>query len=115
MLGFLIRRVLLALGVLIAFSFTSFCVFAWQFPSPLTGQPVLSEYWRWLRGVPTGRSLTHGLSGPILPTLLSSLGHTLALLALALVLVVASASHWARSRRPGEARPWMCSSAAPHT
>ena len=88
MLGFLIRRVLLALCVLFGFSFVSFCIVAWQFPSPLKGQPVLAAYWRWLSGVPSGHSLAHGLYGPILPTLLSSLGHTLALLALTLVLVV---------------------------
>ncbi len=88
MLGFLGRRLLLAVVVLFGFSFVSFCVFAWQFPSPLKGQPVLAAYWRWLSGVPSGHSLSQGLYGPILPTLVSSLGHTLALLALTLILVV---------------------------
>ena len=88
MLGFLSRRLLLAIVVLTGFSFASFCLFASQFPSPLQGKPVLAAYWRWLSGVPSGRSLAHGLSGPILPTLVSSLWHTLALLALTLTLVV---------------------------
>jgi peptide/nickel transport system permease protein len=87
-LGFLTRRLLLGVCVLFGFSFVSFCVFAWQFPSPLQGRPVLGEYWRWLRGVPSGRSLREGLYGPILPSLLSGLGHTLVLLVFSLVLVV---------------------------
>lgn len=84
---FLIRRLALAGVVLIGFSAVTFCFVASQFP-PLQGQSVLPEYWHWLSGVPSGRSLSEGLFGPILPTLLASLGHTLVLLAVALVLVL---------------------------
>lgn len=90
MLAFLARRLLLAAAVLLAFSFVSFLLFASQF-YPLRGQPVLPAYWRWLRGVPSGHSLVHGLSGPIWPTLGPSLGHTLVLLALTFVFVVVCA------------------------
>jgi peptide/nickel transport system permease protein len=87
LLSFLARRLLLALLVLVGFSFLSFAFFAGRF-NPLKGHPVLPTYWRWLRGLPSGHSLTHGLEGPILPTLLPSLAHTLVLLGVTLVLVV---------------------------
>jgi peptide/nickel transport system permease protein len=87
MLGFLVRRFVLACVVMLGFSFISFCFFAGRF-SPLKGHPVLPAYWRWLRGVPSGNSLRHGLEGPLLPTLVGSLGHTLALLSTTLALVV---------------------------
>ena len=85
--AFLARRLLLAIAALLAFSFVSFLLFASQF-YPLRGHPILPAYWRWLRGVPSGRNLVHGLSGPIWPALGPSLGHTLVLLALTFVLVV---------------------------
>ncbi|HZC31430.1 MAG TPA: ABC transporter permease [Gaiellaceae bacterium] len=88
MVAFATRRLLLAVVVLLAFSLASFCLFAGEFRSPLSGQPLLAGYWHWLRGVPTGHSLSTGLMGPILPTLTSALGHTLVLLAVTLLLVV---------------------------
>jgi peptide/nickel transport system permease protein len=84
---FVARRLALAVAVLLAFSFLSFLFFASKF-EPLKQHAVLPQYWRWLRGVPDGHSLAHGITGlPLLPPLLHSLGHTAALLALALVLV----------------------------
>jgi len=85
---FLLRRLLVSLLVLCVFSLLSFSFFASKF-QPLKGHPVLPAYWRWLRGVPSGHSLTHGLGGPILPATLAALGHTLVLLGFTLVLVVA--------------------------
>jgi len=86
-LTFLCRRLLLAVAVLLAVSFASFCFFASEY-LPLRGTPLLPAYWHWLRGVPSGRSFAHGLFGPLLPFVLPALGHTLALLAMTLVLVV---------------------------
>lgn len=87
MVVFATRRVVLAVVVLLAFSLGTFCLLAGEFPSPLAGRPVLSGYWQWLRGVPSGRTLSNGLLGPIWPTLASSLGHTLVLLGITLLLV----------------------------
>jgi peptide/nickel transport system permease protein len=87
MAAFLTRRLLIAVVLLAAFSFLSFCLFAAKF-YPLRGHPVLPAYWHWLRGVPSGRSLGHGLFGPIWPKLLAALGHSLVLLGLALALVL---------------------------
>ena len=53
---FLVRRVVLAIGVLLMVSFVSFCFFASTY-LPLKGTPLLPAYWRWLRGVPTGHNL----------------------------------------------------------
>jgi ABC-type dipeptide/oligopeptide/nickel transport system permease component len=85
--AFLARRLLLGAVVLVAFSFLSFVFFAAKF-YPLKGKAVLPEYWRWLSGIPSGRSLTHGLAGPIWPKLLPALGHTFALLAVTFAIVV---------------------------
>jgi peptide/nickel transport system permease protein len=87
MAGFLIRRTLISAALLLAFSFLSFSLFASRF-APLRGHPLLPAYWHWLRGVPGGRSLSRGLFGPIWPTLLPSLQHTLILLALTFALVL---------------------------
>lgn len=87
MTAFLSRRLLLALLVLWAFTFLSFLLFASQF-YPLRGHPILPAYWVWLSGLPSGRTLLHGLQGPIWPTLGRSVGHTAVLLAFTLVLVV---------------------------
>lgn len=100
MLAFLIRRLVLGLLVLVALSVGSFCFFAWQDPrlSPV-GAPhpsLLAEYWTWLTGLGGGAS-SHALLYATAPTrlnrqpttMLAALGHTTALLALALTLVVA--------------------------
>lgn len=86
LIAFLARRLLLGALVLAAFSFLSFVFFAARF-YPLKGNPALPAYWRWLSGVPSGRSLTHGLPGPIWPKLLPALGHTFALLAVTFAIV----------------------------
>ena len=65
MVAFATRRVVLAGVVLLAFSFATFCLLAGEFPSPLANHPLLSAYWQWLRGVPSGRTLSNGLLGPI--------------------------------------------------
>lgn len=91
MFTFLARRLALAFLVLLAFSFLSF-IFASRF-QPLRGLPLLPQYWTWLRGVPSGRSLTRGDNlgfqhERLWTALLPSLAHTLVLLALALLLVL---------------------------
>lgn len=87
MLRFLVRRVALAVVVLLTMSFASFCFFASTY-LPLKGTPLFPAYWRWLRGVPTGNSLGHGLLGPLWPVVVPAVAHTLVLLALSLVFVV---------------------------
>ena len=91
MLAFLARRVALAALVLAAFSFVSFVLFARLQRPPRP--PVLHQYWLWLKGIPAGSSF-HALLHPYtfnltpLPAVLTALGHTAALLAAALSLVV---------------------------
>jgi peptide/nickel transport system permease protein len=85
---FLARRLLLFLLLLAGFSALSFVLVASQFPSPLQGQSSLGAYGHWVAGLPSGRSLTHGLSGPIWPQLGPALAHTLVLLACTGVLVI---------------------------
>jgi peptide/nickel transport system permease protein len=100
MLAFLLRRLVLGLLVLAALSLGSFCFFAWQDPrlSPV-GAPhpsLLAEYWTWLTGLGGGAS-SDALLFAVAPTRLNrqpttmfaALGHTTALLVLALLLVVA--------------------------
>jgi peptide/nickel transport system permease protein len=91
MVRFLLRRLLLALVVLLIASSATFCFFASEY-QPLKAEPLSHAYWEWLRGLPTGRSLSHSeLSGPLLPVVAPAVGHTLALLALTLVFVLAFA------------------------
>jgi peptide/nickel transport system permease protein len=85
-LRFLVRRVVLAVVVLLTMSFASFCFFASTY-LPLKGTPLLPAYWRWLRGVPTGHSLSNGLLGPLRPVVVPAIAHTLVLLALTFVFV----------------------------
>ena len=92
MLSFLFRRVVLGLAALWAGSFLSFCFFASVF-LPLRGTPLLPAYWRWLSGVPSGRSFSHGLVfGRLWPKVLPALAHTAVLLAYVLVLVAVFAT-----------------------
>lgn len=89
MLAFAAQRLTLAVIVLGVLSLASFCLFAGEFPSPISHQPLLAAYWHWLRGIPSGRSVSHELLGlPLLPTLTSALAHTLVLLGAAMLLVV---------------------------
>jgi peptide/nickel transport system permease protein len=89
-----VKRLLLGVLVLLLLSFASFCFFASDRDSFPTGKPILSEYWTWLTGVGSGRSLRL-LTEPA-PTLLNrqpttmleAFGHTVALLGIALLLVV---------------------------
>jgi peptide/nickel transport system permease protein len=88
--AFVVRRAALAALVLAGFSFLTFWFFAAEAP-PLKGHPVLPEYWHWVRGFGSGRSF-HSLLVPdssLWPVVGPALGHTVILLAGALVLVVA--------------------------
>ncbi len=88
MARFVGRRLLLIAGVLVVFSFGSFALFVTQFPGPIYQHPVLPEYWKWVRGIPTGTSIHNGLQGPILPSLVPAIGHTMLVIGYATVLVV---------------------------
>jgi ABC-type dipeptide/oligopeptide/nickel transport system permease component len=85
---FIVRRLAFGfLAILLALS-ASFFFFAWKYP-PLRGSPLVHAYWVWLRGVPTGRSLTQGLLEPHLPGLIgAAFGRTMLLVALTLVIVL---------------------------
>lgn len=100
MLAFVVRRVVLGLLVLAVLSVGSFCFFAWQDPrlSPVgTPHPsLLAEYWTWVKGLAGGASsdVLFFTTAPTRlnrqpTTMFAALGHTTALLALALALVVA--------------------------
>ena len=97
MVGFVVKRVALGGVVLAALSVASFCFFASR-TDPFRTHPLLPQYWTWLKGVGTGRSL-HPLPGQ---SIADALGHTAALLLGTLVVVVllsvATASAAARWR-----------------
>ena len=97
MAGLVVKRIGLAVAVLLALTCGSFCFFAWlgglgRSPGP----SLLTLYWRWLGGL-FGGSTLHAFSQPMVTrnftlqgvTMLQALGHTVVLLAFALVLVVA--------------------------
>lgn len=87
MAGFLAKRFLLAVVALFVASSLSFCFFASQY-LPLRSSSLGHTYWQWLRGLPSGRSLAHGVAGERLwPVVGPALGHTFALLGMTLVLV----------------------------
>jgi len=87
-LTFVARRLLVGVVVLFVAASAAFCFFASQY-LPLRETPLLSAYWHWVQGLPTGRSLSHGvLYGRLLPAVIPALEHTLALLGMTLVLVV---------------------------
>jgi peptide/nickel transport system permease protein len=90
-LAFLVRRVALALIVLVAVSFGSFWFFARNFYiTPGTLLPVSAQqaWWDWFKGIPNG-SIGKGVFGQDLwPSVLPAFGHTLLLLAFAFVLVL---------------------------
>ncbi len=104
MAAFLGRRLLLAVAVLFAVSFGSFALIATKFSSVCPGSfspsvtypPLASNagqvaqlYWRWLKGVPSGRSLGDVCSGAPAQQIWPSLGRTALLLGATGLLVVA--------------------------
>src|SRR4051794_30718268 len=86
--GFLLRR--LVLGLVAMFVALSLCFF--YFASkffPLRATSTSHAYWVWLRGIPTGRSLSHGMLYPHLLSLVGgAFGRTMLLLGLTLVIVI---------------------------
>jgi peptide/nickel transport system permease protein len=89
MAGFLLRR--LVFGLVAVFAALSLCFyyFASKF-FPLRGTSTAHAYWVWVQGIPTGRSLTHGVIYPhLLPMVGAAFGRTMLLLAVTLVIVVA--------------------------
>jgi len=94
--AFLARRLVLAALVLLVVSFPTFVFFAGNFnaicgPKEHTLSATLPFYWRWLQGIPSGRSLKTSICGwpPLWQNLGPSLGRTAALLALTFLLVLA--------------------------
>lgn len=101
MLAFAIRRVLLAVGVLLAVSFGTFAFFATRFGSPATGptktlapsfDSALSLWWGWLRRLMHGDTSTALGGNDVGAQTWQSLGHTVALLGLTAVLVAVFAT-----------------------
>ena len=105
MAGFLARRLLLGIGVLLAVSFGTFALISTKFssqclsrftPTGVANPPLASNvgqatrlYWDWLGGIPSGRSFgTVCGSLPVAERLGPAFGHTAALLAATGVLVV---------------------------
>jgi peptide/nickel transport system permease protein len=89
MAGFLLRRLIFGLVAMFAALSLCFYYFASKF-FPLRGTSTAHAYWLWVRGIPTGRSLTHGVIYPhLLPMVGAAFGRTMLLMALTLVLVIA--------------------------
>lgn len=91
--AFVVRRAVLGVLVLWLLSLISFCALASQ-DATLTGHPLLPEYWTWLKGLFTGDSVafvqqpTFSRPNPLAhTTLVQAIGHTAALLVVALLLV----------------------------
>ncbi|HEY7422541.1 MAG TPA: ABC transporter permease [Gaiellaceae bacterium] len=88
---FFLRRLLFGLVAMFVAMSLTFYYFASKF-FPLRETSTWHAYWVWLRGIPNGRSLTHGLIYPhLLPVVGAAFGRTMLLLALTLVIVVAIA------------------------
>ena len=86
--AFVLRRLVLGLVVIFVAWSGSFLILASHF-EPLHSTPVLHAYWVWLRGMPSGRSLTTGLlQGHLLPLVGAAFGRTMLLIALTLVIVL---------------------------
>ena len=60
--AFILRRVFFGLLIMFVALSGSFFFFATKF-LPLSETPMLHDYWVWLRGLPSGRSLDDGLLG----------------------------------------------------
>ncbi|MGH2933152.1 MAG: ABC transporter permease subunit [Gaiellaceae bacterium] len=94
MIGSLLRRLVLALSVIVALSCTSFCFFTWENQRSLGLGTLVGDWWVWVRGLWGGPSL-HLFEVPI-PTrnftagtsMFDAVGHTAVLLGLALLLTV---------------------------
>jgi peptide/nickel transport system permease protein len=85
---FVVRRILLAAGVLLVFGSVVFVFFA-EKTAPLAGHPLLPAYWRWLKGLVTGSSYTSLITPfSIWHQVVPALGRTAALLGLTLLIVV---------------------------
>jgi peptide/nickel transport system permease protein len=88
MAGFLLRRLVFGLVAMFVAISLSFFYFASKF-FPLRGTSTWHQYAVWLRGIPTGRSFSHGLLNPDLLSLVgSAFGRTMLLLAMSLAIVI---------------------------
>ena len=91
MVGFLLRRLVLAAVVLLAVSFLSFWFFARNFyivPGTMLPESPTRAWWNWLTGLTSGSFGQSVLGRNLLDAYLPPLGHTLALLGMTFVLVV---------------------------
>lgn len=103
MIAFVVRRLLLSLLVLLAVSYGSFVLMATKFSStcyssytPSGAFPPLADnvshattlWWKWLRGVPSGKSFTDACSFQGTTGVVGGLWHTAALLGMTIVIVL---------------------------
>jgi peptide/nickel transport system permease protein len=89
--GFLVRRLSFALVAAFLGTSGAFLFFASKF-TPLRSQPLGHAYWVWLRGIPSGRSFSHGVFIPhLLPLVGAAFGRMVLLLVLTFVIVLAIA------------------------
>lgn len=103
MIAYILRRVALTVGVLLAVSYLTFVVVATQFSAtcysqytptgafpPLAGSigEASRLYLDWLKGIPSGHSFGNVCGATVTQNLVQALGHTGALLAMTFVLVV---------------------------
>jgi peptide/nickel transport system permease protein len=101
--AYIVRRLLLTVGVLIAVSYLTFVVVATQFSAtcfseytPTGAFPPLASsigeasrlYVDWVKGIPSGDSFGNVCGSPVTANLTQALGHTGALLAMTFVVVV---------------------------
>jgi peptide/nickel transport system permease protein len=103
LIAFVLRRLLLSLLVLVAVSYGTFILIATQFSArcssdytPQGAFPPLADgaghattlWLHWLTGVPSGKSFGNVCGAPVTSDLWDSLGHTMALLGMTVVIVL---------------------------
>lgn len=74
--------------MLLVVSFGTFWFFASNFYGPAYQHPVAPLWWKWLTGLPSGRSFAHVYTGVSVPQVGPAFAHTAVLLAVTLALVV---------------------------
>lgn len=90
LITFIARRAALGVVVLLAFSFGTYWFFGQNFYGAAYQRPLVPLWWDWLKGMPSGRSLRVEAFGFDQPQLVPALGHTMVLIAVTFLLVVAS-------------------------
>jgi hypothetical protein len=102
LIAFVLRRLVLALVVLVAVSFGSFWFFARNFyvlPGTMLPESPVRAWWHWFTGIPHGSFARGALGEDLWPRLGPASGHTAALLAFTFVLLAIDAALDPRARR----------------